>query len=129
MERVSTVRNFREFVIGLTSHLKQERVCSLFTSTTPKLSGGESVTEAHISTITDVIMLLRYVEIDGDLRRGLAVIKMRGSQHDKEVREFTIDGSGLHIGKPFRNVQNILLGIPSSSAPSELKRVEEMFEK
>ena len=129
MERVSTVRNFREFVIGLTSHLKQERVCSLFTSTTPKLSGGESVTEAHISTITDVIVLLRYVEIDGDLRRGLAVIKMRGSQHDKEVREFTIDGTGLHIGKPFRNVQNILLGIPSSSAPSEIKRVEELFEE
>ena len=129
MERVSTVRNFREFVIGLTSHLKQERVCSLFTSTTPKLSGGESVTEAHISTITDVIMLLRYVEIDGDLRRGIAVIKMRGSQHDKEVREFTIDSSGLHIGKPFRNVQNILLGIPSSSAPSELKRIDEMFKE
>jgi circadian clock protein KaiC len=127
MERVATVRNFREFVIGLTSYVKQKRICSLFTSTTPQLSGGESVTETHISTITDVIVLLRYVEINGALRRGIAVIKMRGSQHDKDVHEFTIDDKGLHIGNPFRNVQNILLGIPSSIGLSESAQLEGMF--
>jgi hypothetical protein len=47
----------------------------------------------------------------------------------RNFREFIIDSDGLHIGKPFKNVQNILLGIPSSSAPSELKRIEEMFQK
>ncbi len=129
MERVATVRNFREFVIGLTSYMKQQRICSLFTSTTPHLSGGESVTEAHISTITDVIALLRYVEIHGILRRGIAVIKMRGSQHEKQIREFTIDNEGLHIGEPFRNIQNIILGIPSSTAPSESEQLEGMFER
>lgn len=127
MERVAPVRNFREFVIGLTSFAKQERVCSLFTSTTPQLSGGESITEAHISTITDVIMLLRYVEIGGVLRRGIAVIKMRGSQHNKEIREFTIDSNGLHIGDPFKNVENIILGIPTSTGPSEREHLQEMF--
>ena len=127
MERVAGVRNFREFVIGLTSYLKEARICSLFTSTTPQLSGGESVTEAHISTITDVIILLRYVEINGILRRGIAVIKMRGSQHDKEIREFTIDSDGLHIREPFKNIQNIILGIPSSTGPSETEQLEEMF--
>lgn len=128
MERVAGVRNFREFVIGLTSYLKESRICSLFTSTTPKLSGGESVTEAHISTITDVIVLLRYVEVNGILRRGIAVIKMRGSQHEKQIREFTIDSNGLHIGKAFENIQNILLGIPSSMEPTEREHLEEMFE-
>ena len=127
MERVATVRNFREFVIGLTSFVKTERICSLFTSTTPQLSGGESVTEAHISTITDVISLLRYVEINGYLRRGIAVIKMRGSQHDKQIREFSIDNNGLHISHPFRNVDNIILGIPSSSGMSESDHLEDMF--
>jgi len=129
MERVSNVRNFREFVIGLTSFLKESRVCSLFTSTTPELSGGESVTEAHISTITDVIMLLRYVEINGILRRGVAVIKMRGSQHDKQIREFIIDREGLHIQKPFKNIQNIILGIPSAMGPSERDHLGDMFKK
>ncbi|MBF0215048.1 MAG: circadian clock protein KaiC, partial [Magnetococcales bacterium] len=128
MERMAHVRFFREFVIGLTSFAKQEEVCSLFTSTTPKLSGGDSVTEAHISTITDAILLLRYVEINGILRRGVAVIKMRGSQHDKQIREFTIDDQGLHIGKPFTNVQNIILGIPSATMPSEVEQLGAMFE-
>ncbi len=127
MERVSTVRNFREFVIAMTSFLKESRVCSMFTSTTPQLSGGESVTEAHISTITDVIMLLRYVEINGLLRRGVAIIKMRGSQHDKQIREFVIDNKGLHIEGPFKNVQNIILGIPSAVGSSEKDHLEEMF--
>ena len=128
MERVAPVRFFREFVIGLTSFAKQEEVCSLFTSTTPKLSGGDSITEAHISTITDAILLLRYVEINGIIRRGIAVIKMRGSQHDKQIREFSIDSNGLHVGKPFTNVQNIILGIPSATSPSESEQLEEMFE-
>ncbi|CAK0773159.1 KaiC-like protein 2 [Gammaproteobacteria bacterium] len=128
MERVASVRNFREFVIGLTSFMKQERVCSLFTSTTPQLSGGESVTETHISTITDVIALLRYVEINGILRRGIAVIKMRGSQHDKRIREFTIDGDGMHVGEPFQNVQNIMLGVASVTPIRDSDRFDKMFE-
>lgn len=127
MERVGPVRYFREFVIGLTSYAKQEEVCSLFTSTTPKLSGGDSITEAHISTITDAIILLRYVEVNGVLRRGIAVIKMRGSQHDKQIHEFTIDDQGLHIGTPFTNVQNIILGIPSAMIASESEQLGSMF--
>ncbi len=129
LERIATVKNFREFVIGLTSFVKEENICSLLTSTTPRLSGGDSVTEQHISTITDIIILLRYVEINGVLRRGISVIKMRGSQHDKQIREFSIDTGGLHIAEPFKNIQNIVLGIPSQSAPSESEQLGEMFKK
>lgn len=128
MERVATIQNFREFVIGLTSFVKQQGICSLFTSTTPKLSGGDSITEAHISTITDAIILLRYVELSGVMRRGITIIKMRGSQHDKEIHEFTIDSKGLHIGLPFRNVHNIILGIPTSSGSAEFERLGKMFD-
>lgn len=128
MERVVAFRNFREFVIGLTAYAKEKEICSLFTSTTPRLSGGDSVTEAHISTITDAIILLRYVEVNGVLRRGVAVIKMRGSQHEKVVREFTIDDTGLQIGEPFKNIQNIILGVPTSSGPSESDQLGEMFD-
>jgi circadian clock protein KaiC len=70
LERVGTMRGFREFVIGLTSFIKQQEIAGLFTATTPSLMGGSSVTEAHISTITDSIILLRYVEMFGEMRRG-----------------------------------------------------------
>lgn len=114
LERIGEVRYFREFVIGLTSYVKQNQICTLLTSTTPELSGGESVTEAHISTITDAIILLRYIETHGLLDRGLLVIKMRGSQHSKQVHQFTIDSKGMQIGDPFRDGSNIIMGIPSS---------------
>ena len=85
------------------------------------------MTEAHISTITDTIILLRYVEIYGDIRRGLAVLKMRGSWHEKDIREYTIDGKGMHIGNPFRGVSGILSGNPVQAAADEMKRLDELF--
>jgi circadian clock protein KaiC len=114
LERAGNVRNFREFVIGLTGFVKQEQICSLFTSSSPQLSGGDSITDAHISTITDAIVLLRYVERAGALSRGIIIIKMRGSQHDKRFHEFSITSSGLEIGAPFTHVPTALLGIASS---------------
>lgn len=116
LERVGNVRNFREFVIGLTGFVKQQQICSLFTSSSPSLSGGDSITDAHISTITDAIVLLRYVEREGALSRGVIIIKMRGSQHDKQFYEFSITDQGLAIGEPFIHVPTSLLGIASSRA-------------
>jgi circadian clock protein KaiC len=127
LERISTVKGFREFVIALTSFMKHQEMAGLFTSTTPSLLGGESVTEAHISTITDSIILLRYVEMFGEMRRGLTVLKMRGSMHDKDIREFTIDGRGMHIGKPFREVTGILSGRPTHVGQSEIDRIGRLF--
>jgi circadian clock protein KaiC len=128
LERVSTLKGFREFIIGLTSFIKQQEVGGLFTSTTPTLLGGSSITEAHISTITDSIILLRYVEMYGEMRRGITVLKMRGSMHDKDIREFSIDNRGMHIGKPFRNVTGILAGTPMYTAQNEVERLSGLFE-
>ena len=110
LERVAPVKGFREFVIGLTSFIKHKEIPGIFTATTPALLGGTSITESQVSTTTDSIVLLRYVEIFGEMRRGLTVLKMRGSVHDKAIREFTVDGEGMHIGEPFRNVVGILSG-------------------
>ncbi|MEO5356965.1 MAG: circadian clock protein KaiC [Nitrospirae bacterium YQR-1] len=127
LERVSTIRSFREFVISVTSFIKHQEVAGFFTSTTPTLLGGTSITETHISTITDTIILLRYVELYGETRRGITVLKMRGSTHDKEIREFQIDSDGMHIGNPFRNVVGILTGNPIQIASSEVHRTAELF--
>jgi circadian clock protein KaiC len=122
LERIGTVNAFREFVIGMTSFIKQQEITGLFTATTSSLMGGSSITEANISTLTDSIILLRYVEMFGDMKRGLAVLKMRGSVHDKGIREFRIDQSGMHLGDRFRNVTGILAGAPVHLSPSDLER-------
>jgi circadian clock protein KaiC len=129
LERVSTNKGFREFVISLTSFIKHQEIAGLFTATSPSLMGGSSVTETHISTITDSIILLRYVEMYGEMKRGLTVLKMRGSTHNKDIREFSIDDRGMHIGKPFRNVNGILTGNPQHLAPSEIERLGDLFKE
>lgn len=118
LERISTLKGFREFVIGLTSFIKHQEIAGLFTATTPTLTGGASITETHISTITDSIILLRYVEMRGEMKRGLTMLKMRGSAHDHDIHEFTIDSSGMHIGEPFRSVSGILAGHPVYVEPN-----------
>ena len=128
LERVATLKGYREFVIALTSFIKHKEIGGLFTATTPTLLGGASVTEAHISTITDSIILLRYVELFGEMRRGATVLKMRGSMHDKNIREFTIDGTGMKVGKPFRNVSGILSGFPQQASVEELTRLGALFQ-
>ncbi|HEX2210600.1 MAG TPA: circadian clock protein KaiC [Longimicrobium sp.] len=110
LERVTSLRSFREFMLGLTSLLKHGEIAGMVTSTAPSILGGHSVTEKHISTLTDTILLLRYVEMNGELRRGLLVLKMRGSAHDTTIREYTIDGDGLHLGVPFHGTSGILSG-------------------
>lgn len=127
LERTSSIKSFREFVIGLSSFIKHKEVPGLFTATTSALLGGTSTTETHISTTTDSIILLRYVEVNGQMRRGLAVLKMRGSAHDKDIREFTIDGEGMHVGRPFRNIFGILSGNFTHVAAGELDRLNELF--
>lgn len=106
----SSPRAFREFVINLTATLKSNEVTGLFTSTAAGLFGGASVTDRHISTITDTIILLRYVEVLGDLRRVLTVLKMRGSNHESGIREFAIRDGGIHVENRFRHISGILSG-------------------
>ncbi len=127
LERVSTLKSFREFIIGLTAFIKHQEIAGLFTSTTSSLMGGSSITEGHISTITDSIILLRYVETFGEIRRGITVLKMRGSRHNKDIRELTIDGDGMHIAKPFRDVSGIISGNPHQVFRGEIDRVDSLF--
>jgi circadian clock protein KaiC len=117
LERAASVRSFREFVVNLTATIKHREIAGLFTANTPTLSGGASITEQHISTLTDSIILLRYVESFGRMRRGMVVLKMRGSEHDPTIREYTIDQEGMHIGEQLEDIHGILWGTPRHVDP------------
>ncbi|HJQ12674.1 MAG TPA: circadian clock protein KaiC [Gemmatimonadaceae bacterium] len=129
LENVGTLKAFREFVIGLTSFLKHQEITGMFTATTGSLMGGDSITESNISTLTDSIVLLRYVEMFGEMKRGLTVLKMRGSAHDKAIREFTIGKGGMQMGRPFRNVTGIIGGAPMHVSPGDVERVWSQYDK
>lgn len=117
---------FRQFVIGVTGYAKQEEITGFFTNTSDQFMGSNSITDSHISTITDTIIMLQYVEIRGDMSRAINVFKMRGSWHDKGIREYSITASGPEIKDSFRSYEGIISGSPTRIAvneKSELSRI------
>lgn len=121
---------FRQFVIGLTGYAKQEEITGFFTNTTQQFMGSHSITDSHISTITDTILMLQYVEIRGEMARAINVFKMRGSWHDKGIREYTITADGPEITDSFRNYERVVSGSPSRTSVNEkveLSRIVNSF--
>ncbi len=110
LERIAPDAGFREFLISVTSFIKKREIAGLCTATSKSLIGGESASEQHISTLTDSIVLLRYIQQQQTMHRGLMVLKMRGSEHAKEIRRFNIDGSGMHLGDAFADAPNVFTG-------------------
>jgi circadian clock protein KaiC len=110
---------FRQFVIGVTGFAKQEEITGFFTNTTDQFLGAHSITESHISTITDTILLLQYVEIRGEMSRAINVFKMRGSWHDKGIREYSISANGPEIKDSFHNFEGIISGTPRRASVDE----------
>ena len=107
LERIAPEVSFREFLISLTSFIKKREIAGLCTATSKTLVGGESVSEQHISTLTDTIILLRYIQVHQTMHRGLMVLKMRGSEHVKDIHQFHINGEGMHLGAAFTDAPNV----------------------
>jgi circadian clock protein KaiC len=78
-----------------------------------------------ISFLTDDIIRFRYVEIDGQLRKVMVVIKMRGGNHSKDVREYVITEKGMVVIHPRRTDYNgLVTGIPERTGPRKAQESE-----
>ena len=73
---------------------------------------GEMRSPVDVTYLADAVILLRYFEAGGSVRRAVSVIKKRGGRHEETIREFWID-RGLHIGEPLAEFQGVLRGTPS----------------
>ncbi len=74
---------------------------------------GLQFTNNRVSFLTDVIIIQRYVEIEGQLRKVLAVIKMRGSSHSGDFRAYEITGNGVLLREGLRDYHGITTGVPT----------------
>jgi circadian clock protein KaiC len=131
IERNYSKEKFRGFTIALNNFLKNEGITSLMTNTTSSLLEVSTITETHLSTATDNIFILKYVELDGKMKRVINVLKARGSDHDKDLREFIISKKGTVIGSPFENVHGILSASAThvSSPTTGMRKLYELREK
>jgi circadian clock protein KaiC len=74
---------------------------------------GDMETPVDVTYLADAVILLRYFEASGQVRRALSVIKKRSGFHETTIREFQIGNRGLSIGEPLRDFHGVLRGVPT----------------
>ncbi|MBU4222993.1 MAG: hypothetical protein KKA10_15490 [Euryarchaeota archaeon] len=103
---------FSDYMEELVSALKKMNVTAVYTNETQNLTGTTKITGMGISPTMDTVILLRYVEIKSEMRKALSVLKMRGSYHDKDIREIIIDKNGVELKMPFSEYSGLMSGSP-----------------
>lgn len=103
----------------LLSYLSQLGVLTLLVLAQHGLIGPMD-TPLDISYLSDAVMMLRYFEFDGTVRRAISVVKKRSGHHEHTIREFRLSHHGVRVGPPLKGFSGIFSGVPTytgSSAP------------
>ena len=104
----------------LLSYLGRRGVVSLLTMAQQGVV-GDMHSPVNITYLSDTVVLLRFFEANGQVRRAISVIKKRSGPHEYTIRELQVTSGGLVVGKPLREFQGILRGTPVYSGPAELE--------
>ncbi len=106
--------DFRESLSRLVASLAIEGVTVLMTSELEDRYTDLRFSPYGTAFMTDAIIVQRYIEVESRLRRMMAVVKVRGSAHSDELREFQIDGGGIRIGAMLIEQEGLLGGRPTT---------------
>jgi circadian clock protein KaiC len=104
--------DFRESLYRMIGALTRVGVTILSTVEVQETFTGFDLSSYAVSFLSDDILRLRYVSIDGQLRKMLMVVKMRRGPHSVDMREFTITSEGLVIGDRLKGYRGLLTGVP-----------------
>ena len=74
---------------------------------------GDMKTPVDVTYLADTVVLLRYFEMLGRVRRAISIVKKRTGAHEDTIREFRIGGRGITLGEPLTNLQGVLRGVPT----------------
>ncbi len=106
-------KDLRKEAYRLVSFLKTKGMSSLLVWEAGQMTGTSfSVTEVGLSFLVDCIVALKPVEIESTVRKALVILKMRGSDHDKQLRQFQITSGGIKIESAFSNYEGVMTGSP-----------------
>jgi circadian clock protein KaiC len=107
----------RDIEFNFINALKREGLTSILTRESPVLL-GEAPQDDNLGFVVDSYLMLRYVEIESAIRKALLVLKMRGSDHAKDIRQFDVTEYGFEVQSKFEGQEGILSGSPRRMADS-----------
>ncbi len=110
---MSQEREMTSKIHELLGYLGGRGVTTILTLAQRGIFGTPADDAMDISYLSDAVILLRYFEAQGEVRRAISAVKQRSAANESTIREFRIGQGGLHLGEPLREFQGVLLGVPS----------------
>jgi circadian clock protein KaiC len=105
------MHELRELETNFINAFKREGVTTVLLRENDSLLGQMNQVTSKIPFIVDTYILLRYLEMDSSIRKALLVLKMRGSDHDKDICGFKIGAHGIEVESTFAGREGIMSGI------------------
>lgn len=110
-KRMGTLKDAYEYVIRLVNACKQKGITTILTNQTEGSQEEHEISGVGISSAIDVVLLLKYIEIGGEINRMLLVMKARGQKHSNQYREFRITDHGIDITDVYVGEGGMLTGV------------------
>ena len=86
---------------------------------------GSVNSSLDLSYLSDTVLLLRYFEAQGEIRKAISVMKKRVGSHQSSIRELRLSSAGLRVGEPLAEFQGIMTGVPAYSGPRPMLKTND----
>jgi circadian clock protein KaiC len=110
-------------LLRMVDFLKSRGITAVFTHLMHR-QGGDVATDAGLSSLMDVWILLLNREVNGEFNREVYLLKARGLQHSNQVREFVMSSEGIRLVPPYMGINGALTGSARRAAEAETRRTE-----
>jgi circadian clock protein KaiC len=97
----------------LLSYLGQSGVATLMVGAQQGLIGMQMSSPVDASYLADAVLLLRYFEDRGEIRQAISIVKKRGGEHERTIREFRLSQGQIQVGEPLTSFRGVLTGVPT----------------
>ena len=98
------------------TYLGQQGVGSILISAHQGMISSQMSSPVDASYLADAAVLLRYFEAEGEVRQAISVIKKRGGNHERTIREFRMHEGKITVGEPLRDYRGVLTGVPEKQS-------------
>lgn len=107
----------------LLTYLGRQGVTTLLVVAQQGMMGGHMQAPFDTSYLADSVILFRYFEHKGKVKKAISVVKKRSGPHEESIREMYFDSTGIHLSEPLAQLRGVLTGVPVEL--SEAKRIDE----
>jgi circadian clock protein KaiC len=96
----------------LIAYLNERGVATLLVSAQHGILGTAMASPIDVSYLADAVVLFRFFEAEGEVRKAVSVVKKRTGSHECSIRELVVGSTGIRVGAPLKQFQGIMTGVP-----------------